>query len=215
MKRKAARESTIDAQSPSLLTNVTRRASSMWPGRKPLHNINPSLGAHAALNSQDSVDIVPLDDIAATPTPSPTHSEHDNPFANPDPFTDAAAIMSPSAELPPPTPQMEKDDAIAMTATQRPALLTASSSFRRPPTPKPLDLPPPRAPPPPLPQNILPPEPVPDDEPKETRWWHDWLCGFGEGPDRGGDNQVRTRFFPPYAMSDEPGSQAGRTNPFE
>ncbi|KAJ7430862.1 hypothetical protein B0H11DRAFT_2133646 [Mycena galericulata] len=166
-----------------------RRASSLWSSRNSQypHNINPSLGAHTALNSQDSVDVVPLDDIAATPTPSPTRSEASNPFT-PDPFSDAAAVMSPSADPPPPTPQLEKEDAIAMTSPQRPALLTASSSIRRPPTPKPLGLPPPRAPPPPLPQNTPPPE---------TRWWHEWLCGFGEGSDRGGDNQ------------------AGRTNPFE
>ncbi|KAJ7462196.1 hypothetical protein B0H11DRAFT_2054569 [Mycena galericulata] len=191
MKRKAARESIINIQ--------PRRASSLWSSRNSQypHNINPSLGAHTALNSQDSVDVVPLDDIAATPTPSPTRSEASNPFT-PDPFSDAAAVMSPSADPPPPTPQLEKEDAIAMTSPQRPALLTASSSIRRPPTPKPLGLPPPRAPPPPLPQNTPPPVPIPDEEePKETRWWHEWLCGFGEGSDRGGDNQ------------------AGRTNPFE
>lgn len=196
MKRKAARESVTDTQSPSLFTNVTRRASSLWTGRNSQHphNIDPSLGAHTALNSQDSVDVVPLEDIAATPTPSPTHSESSNPFANPrapDPFSDAEAIMSPSPDPSPPTPQGEKDDAIAMTSPQRPALLKASSSIRRPPTPKPLGLPPPRAPPPPLPQNNPPPVPIPeDDEPKETRWWHEWLCGLGEGSDRGGDHQV-------------------------
>ncbi|KAJ6475281.1 hypothetical protein C8R47DRAFT_986410 [Mycena vitilis] len=206
MKRKTARESAlVEPPAPSLLSDVTRRASLLWPGRRSQnpHNINPSLGTHAALNSEESVDVVPLDDIAATPTPSPTHSESSNPFTNPqtpDPFSDAEAVMSPSAEPPPPTPQMENEDAIALTP-QRPALLTASSSmsFRRPPTPKPLGLPPPRAPPPPLAQSSPPPIPVPDvneEEPK-TRWWHEWLCGFGEGSDRGGDNQ------------------AGRTNPFE
>ncbi|KAJ7132838.1 hypothetical protein C8R43DRAFT_1023623 [Mycena crocata] len=203
MKRKAARESTIDTQASSLLTNVTRRASSLWPGRKSQnpHNINPSLGAHTALNSQDSVDVVPLDDIAATPTPSPTHSISSNPFANPDanpdPFSGREAIMTPTTDPPPLTPQLETEDGIPMTSPQRPALLTASSSIRRPPTPKPIGLPPPRAPPPPLPQHTPPPVPIPDDELKETRWWHEWLCGFGEGPDRGGEHQ------------------AGRTNPFE
>ncbi|KAJ6593815.1 hypothetical protein B0H19DRAFT_1092107 [Mycena capillaripes] len=203
MKRKAARESSTDVQPPSLLRNVSWRASSLWSGRNSQnpHNINTSLGAHTALNSEDTVDVVPLADIAATPTPSPTHSESSNPFTNPqapDPFSDAEAVMSPSADPPPPTPQMEKDDAIAL-SPQRPALLAASSSMsiRRPPTPKPLGLPPPRAPPPPLPQNSPPPIPVPTDEEPKTRWWHEWLCGFGEGPDRGGDHQ------------------AGRTNPFE
>ncbi|KAJ7084300.1 hypothetical protein B0H15DRAFT_848565 [Mycena belliarum] len=201
MKRKAARESTLEPQ-PSLLADVTRRASLLWTARKVPnpHNINPTLGAHAALNSQDSVDIVPLDEVA-TPTPSPAPSEPStptaDPFANPDPFADAA-VMSPSAEPPPPTPQLEAGDAIAMTTPRRPALLAASSSIRRPPTPKPLGLPPPRAPPPPLPQNSPPPVPVPDENAqRETRWWHEWLCGFGEGSDRGGEDQ------------------SGRTNPFE
>ena len=31
------------------------------------------------------------------------------------------------------------------------------------------------------------------DEDAETgRWWTDWLCGCREGPDRGGDHQVRS-----------------------
>ncbi|KAF7361975.1 hypothetical protein MVEN_00542500 [Mycena venus] len=220
MKRKAAREGTtlFDTQSPTVVSNLTWRASLLWSGKKapaPRDN-NPSLGAHTALNSQDEGegDGVPLDDIAATPTPSPTHSEPVNPFTNPnpqlnipgssaDPFSDAAAeaVMSPTNDPPPPlpTPQLENGDAIAL-QPQRPAMLTASSSMsiRRPPTPKPLGLPPPRAPPPPLQQSSPPPVPVPteDDEPK-VRWWHEWLCGFGEGADRGGDHQ------------------AGRTNPFE
>ncbi|KAK7057271.1 hypothetical protein R3P38DRAFT_2840322 [Favolaschia claudopus] len=204
MKRKAARESTtLDAPPPTLISNLTWRASLLWSGKKapaPRDN-DPSLGAHTALNSHDEVDVVPLDSIAVTPTPSPTHSESSNPFANPtNPFSDAEAVMSPSNDPPPPTPQMEKDDAIAL-QPQRPAMLAASSSMsiRRPPTPKPLGLPPPRAPPPPLAQNSPPPVavvPNEQDEPK-VRWWHDWLCGFGEGPDRGGDQQ------------------AGRTNPNE
>ncbi|KAJ7262265.1 hypothetical protein B0H12DRAFT_1105039 [Mycena haematopus] len=204
MKRKAARESAyLKPQPPTLLSDLTRRASLLWSGKKapaPRNN-DPSLGAHTALNSQDEADVVPLDDIA-TPTPSPTHSEPSNPFTNPggDPFSDAEAVMSPTNEPPPPL-QMEGEDAIPLQPQpQRPAMLTASSSMsiRRPPTPKPLGLPPPRAPPPPLPHSSPPPVPVPndDDEPK-VRWWHDWLCGLGEGPDRGGDHQ------------------AGRTNPFE
>lgn len=28
------------------------------------------------------------------------------------------------------------------------------------------------------------------EEEPEVRWWHEWLCGCGEGPDRGGDHQV-------------------------
>jgi hypothetical protein len=200
MKRKAARDSAIVSE-PSLLSGVTWRASSLWSGKtQNPHNINTSLGTHAALNSEESVDVVPLDEIAATPTPSPTHSEPSNPFSD----AAAEAVMSPSADPPPPTPQLENDDAIAMTP-QRPALLAASSSMsiRRPPTPKPLGLPPPRAPPPPLPQNSPPPVPVPNDEEPKARWWHEWLCGFGEGPDRGGDHQVLFFFRYPSFVSNE------------
>ncbi|KAI1785930.1 hypothetical protein LXA43DRAFT_98626 [Ganoderma leucocontextum] len=96
-----------------------------------------------------------------------------------------------------------------------------TKSKRQPPPPKPLDLPAPKVPPPhpDIPHMDHPPEPVaePDIDTHErvrdvealrqvkqvegdhppVRWWHEWLCGCGEGPDRGGDNQ------------------AGRTNPFE
>jgi hypothetical protein len=30
-----------------------------------------------------------------------------------------------------------------------------------------------------------------DEKPEAGRWWTDWLCGCSEGPDRGGDIQVR------------------------
>ncbi|KAM5543242.1 hypothetical protein V8D89_003116 [Ganoderma adspersum] len=95
-----------------------------------------------------------------------------------------------------------------------------TKSKRQPPPPQPLDLPVPKVPPPhpDAPHTDRPPEPVPEPELNvqererdveagrevkqvedlpPVRWWHEWLCGCGEGPDRGGDNQ------------------AGRTNPFE
>ncbi|KAH9894759.1 hypothetical protein C8Q73DRAFT_789960 [Cubamyces lactineus] len=92
------------------------------------------------------------------------------------------------------------------------ATATATAKKQPPPPPQPLDIPPPRSPPPRTgtPQAGKPPEPipppVPEPAPREpepipdgppVRWWHEWLCGCGEGPDRGGDHQ------------------AGRTNPFE
>ncbi|KAJ7647413.1 hypothetical protein FB45DRAFT_975115 [Roridomyces roridus] len=217
MKRKTARESKLsEPQASTLLSEVSRRASLLWTTTRTSpsqRNMNPSLGTHAALNSEDSVDVVPLDEIAATPTPSPTVTDQ-NPFANPEsspaspstanPFIDpeAGTIMSPT-EVP-----VEMDDSTATltvpSTPTRPALLTASSSYRRPPTPKPLGLPPPRAPPPLAPETAPPPPPLPEpiheeeeEEPQPTRWWHEWLCGLGEGDDRGGDHQ------------------AGRTNPFE
>ncbi|KAF7298263.1 hypothetical protein HMN09_01048500 [Mycena chlorophos] len=174
-KRKAARVSVVastgadQSMLSSMVGSILRRT--------PRPNDQPSRGTHTVLSSQDEThddddsNVVPLDDIAATPTPSPTHSEPGNPFSD-----EHAELANES------TPQ-------------RPAMLKASSSIRRPPTPKPLDLPPPKAAPPTV---APPPEPVVEEsEHKETRWWHEWLCGFGEGEDRGGENQ------------------SGRTNPFE
>ncbi|KAF9515449.1 hypothetical protein BS47DRAFT_787748 [Hydnum rufescens UP504] len=69
------------------------------------------------------------------------------------------------------------------------------------PTPKPLGLPlSGRRPPSPVrdmqntrsSSDSLPPGGKTLDEEAETgRWWTDWLCGCREGPDRGGDHQVR------------------------
>ena len=118
-----------------------------------------------------------------------------------------------------------------------------TQSKRQPPPPKPLDLPAPKAPPPhpDAPQTDRPPEPVaePDLEAHERardvealrqakqveedrppiRWWHEWLCGCGEGPDRGGDNQVRGTYTILLVLYGTDRRllqiQAGRTNPFE
>ncbi|KAI0666673.1 hypothetical protein C8Q78DRAFT_1082931 [Trametes maxima] len=105
--------------------------------------------------------------------------------------------------------------------SKRPTLLEAPSpaasraaAKKQPPPPKPIDLPAPRSPPPRTdtrqagkPPELVPPPRVAPAERREpetaadpgppVRWWHEWLCGCGEGPDRGGDHQ------------------AGRTNPFE
>ena len=78
MKRKAARDSAIlDAPAPTLISNLTWRASLLWAGknRPPAPRDNdPSLGTHTALNSHEQDDQVPLDAVAVTPTPSPTLS---------------------------------------------------------------------------------------------------------------------------------------------
>ena len=101
-----------------------------------------------------------------------------------------------------------------------------TKSKRQPPPPKPLDLPAPKVPPPhpDAPHTARPPEPVAEPEldvherdrdveagrreakPVEDlppmRWWHEWLCGCGEGPDRGGDNQVRGTYTAPLILRD-------------
>jgi hypothetical protein len=106
--------------------------------------------------------------------------------------------MSPSEPL-----SNERALPVVAPTPERPTLLAKSSSFSRHPPPKPLNLPPPKTPPPPINE---PPDAVSSpsidgasrnhEEPeRETRWWHEWLCGCGE--DREADNQ------------------GGRTNPFE
>ena len=203
-RRKTARESyTSSTRTPSI-SSVGWRASSLWGGSQSRHR---ALGGnHAALQSRDSMDQLPLDSIPspafsprASPPPESTNDKStENPFLNPpdslSPFADshqATAVMDPAT---PPEP-VAGDGQLSM--PQRPILKAAESSFTRPPPPKPLDLPPPRTPPP----IEEPPQPVPDPtihhtlprgraEEPETRWWHEWLCGCGEGPDRGGDYQV-------------------------
>lgn len=62
------------------------------------------------------------------------------------------------------------------------------TTTRQPPPPKPLGLPKPKTPPPPIDGEED--GDAGNGEVKKTRWWHELLCGCGEGPDRGGDHQV-------------------------
>ncbi|KAF8070224.1 hypothetical protein FPV67DRAFT_1007238 [Lyophyllum atratum] len=149
-RRKAARESA--QSSPSLVGDVSRRASLLWSGNRSRHKNDSSLGNHVALRSQENINAVPLDDINATPTPSPTASpsqspprrdsaDAQDPFANPSeplsPFADPhqrTAVMSPSADSPSTTLQSTH-------VSGRPALLpAASSSFTRAPPAPPMPL---------------------------------------------------------------------------
>ncbi|RDB16992.1 hypothetical protein Hypma_002679 [Hypsizygus marmoreus] len=196
-RRKQARES---MQSPSsLLGDVSRRASLLWSGRLSKHSANSSLGTHVALQSQENINAVHMDDINVSPTPSPVltpsrrdSTDPDNPFIGPSeslsPFADPHQPLSPTTDGHSSIPRSDE----------------SLSSSRVPPTPKPISLPPPLTPPPRVetpPSATSPPKATrqtnSQGDLKETRWWHDWLCGCSEGPDRGGDYQ------------------AGRTNPFE
>ncbi|KAJ3823926.1 hypothetical protein F5880DRAFT_456961 [Lentinula raphanica] len=210
-KRKAARESM--SKTSQTAPDVGWRASSLW--QKSSHR-QRDLGKHTALGSQDSIEHLPLDSLVNTPGPSPSPSPlpsplppsldetPENPFANPpvSPFADSqqvTAVMSPSSDPPSDAPTL----AVVAPTPERPTLLASSVSFSKPPPPKPLNLPPPKTPPPPV--DVPPPAVSPlsmdsvsrqHQEPeRETRWWHEWLCGCGE--DREADNQ------------------GGRTNPFE
>jgi hypothetical protein len=186
--------------------DATRRASLFWPRRKSRHIPHSGLGNHTALGSQESIDVVPLDDITDSPTHRQAHRTgklSDDPFANHStplsPFADSqqqTAVMSPSSDHSP-SIQSERTASDSTVSHDRPVLMASSSSISRPPPPKPLGLPPPRTPPPinVPPQLVLSPVVThidPEDHIKEVRWWHDWLCGCGEGTDRGGDNQVKT-----------------------
>ncbi|KAH7912395.1 hypothetical protein BJ138DRAFT_1004535 [Hygrophoropsis aurantiaca] len=221
-RRKAARESTQNVASGSILSGVTRRASLLLSRRKSQRPSGSGLGNHRALKSQDSVDVVPLDDIDQSPTPtyghSPTQSmlgqsSSHNPFLHPSESEFASPSLSPFADSFQQPPVMKESSAPPQSFSnnqsgqpdlQQPATVSPTTIV---PQPQPLGLPLPLTPPPathgrtPLkptpaptlnPSSIEPPHPEP-----EVRWWHDWLCGCSEGPDRGGENQ------------------AGRTNPME
>ncbi|KAF9452354.1 hypothetical protein P691DRAFT_795057 [Macrolepiota fuliginosa MF-IS2] len=234
-RRKAARGSTSSSipTSPSLLSDVTRRASQLW--RSGSRRRNPSIGGkHTALRSTDNLDTVPLEDINASPTPTPSpsptpstftpslrrqsidadpvadaikktvvigdDSAAENPFENPTP-PNALVPVSPFAD----TYRVNPDSDHLQTPVKKSQSRVTENRRSRLPPPLPLDLPRPKTPPvaistPPYP--IDPPAAVhsamgENNGGKPVRWWHEWLCGCGEGPDRGGDYQ------------------AGRTNPLE
>ena len=212
-RRKTARESYQQPVKSSLVNGVARRTSLLWTGRKSQHDSRPSrndrgLGNHAALQSRDSVDVVPLGSLETagvdTPSTSPLTIQHDvNPFNHPSDsissFVNQPAVMDVSSN--PPTFSTQIDDTKQLTAKRRSLV---QSSSRKPPTPKPLHLPSPCTPPPPNGQlqptpspSISPPPNDGEGEPRSTRWWHDWLCGCSEGDDRGGDDQVSIRLFFP------------------
>ncbi|TFK25716.1 hypothetical protein FA15DRAFT_668232 [Coprinopsis marcescibilis] len=188
-RRKAARQS-LSSSSPSLVDNVSRRASTLLSGRSRKSNSisnNSSLGAHTAVPTQDSLDTVPMTSIPASPTPSPSRSETeieplDDPF-NPD----EVPLRSPFAD-PPASPSARRSTSPLTNGSLSP-LSQNTFIAKQPPPALPLNLPPPKKPPPRS-------EPVADNiDAQPTRWWHEWLCGCGE--DRNRDHQ------------------GGRTNPFE
>jgi hypothetical protein len=158
----------------------------------------------------DDIEENPIFSANTSPAASPqVHNNPTNPFYHPaddlSPMGDSqeqqTAVMGESSQ--PPTPSAHSEKGKGASQPERPTLMASMSSFTNPPPPKPLGLPPPRTPPPPI--NSSPPTPIASPtlttasqeqkEPKETRWWHDWLCGLTEGSDRGGNDQV-CNFFP-------------------
>jgi hypothetical protein len=117
------------------------------------------------------------------------HEPVDDPFNPPEQHeAQEVGISSPFSDpLEPPTPGAYQTSALAGGGSEG-SKDYSSTITRQPPPPKPLGLPRPKTPPPPLDRES-------DDgeaggEAKKTRWWHEWLCGCGEGPDRGGHHQV-------------------------
>ncbi|KAF5340444.1 hypothetical protein D9758_013535 [Tetrapyrgos nigripes] len=144
------------------------------------------------------------------PHPPPSDSEALSPFA--DSHQAPSAVMDATNEEP--EGMANGPPIIQSPQPERPTLLARQTTFskRAPPTPRPLGLPPPKTPPPTdgdpaidtPPRVVSPPNASVsrsgdsrEEYQPEVRWWHEWLCGCGEGPDRGGNYQ------------------AGRTNPME
>ena len=180
-RRKAARESSQKLALPSFRASLPRQ------GRKPKLPSIGGLGAHTALQSQDTL---PLRDINVSPTPSTSRSDSQDGHTA-DPFANPPGSLSPFSES-----RQEWSEPIPV--SYRNETFVNSSKAGRPPPPKPLSLPPPRTPPPiaslsPMSQSSPTYRDSNDHVPQDTRWWHEWLCGCGEGPDRGGDNQVQAQ----------------------
>lgn len=197
-RRKAARSSASISSPPSLVSDVSRRASLLWSGRKSKHSSLGGLGKHS--------DIVPLTQRDASPTPSPTRSDSSEAHPAADPFANPPESQSPFADF-----HATKTHDSQVPSSSRPPesleshIIPVHVPLARPPPPKPLNLPPPRTPPPIInthsPTSPSTPNFGNQSTPKEEniRWWHDWLCGCGEGPDRGGDFQVLNHcLFPNY-----------------
>lgn len=180
---------------PSLLGVVTRRASVLLSNR---HASKASAGGglsnHRSHNSVDS-DAVPLNDIDQSPRAS------ENPFLHPSergsPSKEQSSVMT---EVSDPSSPRSPDAFDSETPSSQPAVLQRTSTLV--PPPQPLGLPRPLTPPPrengtrvtPMKATSAPTlRPASIEEPEQqVRWWHEWLCGCSEGPDRGGDFQVGT-----------------------
>jgi len=259
-KRRLTREASISlaaTQHPSVVGDVSKRASALWNRGMPLRTKPRGTGSgsgHQVLTGEDldgdgEAEHVPiaLSHIDASPSQSPLPSATptqaqfnmdmderpetpiENPFEDPGVLTRVSSHSTSSDSS-------ENHSAIMTSAPSTPAtglikskkrleedqeghphrpILQASSSFTSPPSrskappPEPLLLPPPKTPPlrintpnahispPPRQEQTHPDDESSEPEPKEVRWWTDWLCGCSEGLERGGEHQ------------------AGRTNPFE
>jgi hypothetical protein len=199
-----------------VLADVARRATSLWSHRA---SRPPADGAGRHRVLQTSEDSGHLEGLAPSPShsaapsrspsPSPGHP-HTGPYArSKDPFSDPPGSTSSlfvnaqpiTSDLGAPASFVELDAPASATGSSSSESTKVSKPAN---APAPLDLPKPLSPPPrgATPHANRPPEPFPrpdsrmslaydDEEKKPVRWWTDWLCGCNEGPDRGGEVQVR------------------------
>ncbi|KAI0344560.1 hypothetical protein BDW22DRAFT_1060402 [Trametopsis cervina] len=197
-RRKAARDSSSTVASASLVTDVTRRASLLWSGKRSRPPVQGAGQHHIVPSSEDGV---PMDDFE-NDTAVSVSANPENPFATPNASTVSLNTPGDSAIMTEASDSTGKD--ISGSLTVPTASSHDKSKSRSHPPPQPLGLPEPRSPPPRTgtPHASRPPEPIPpptipaevqEEELPDKRWWTDWLCGCRER----GDNQT------------------GRTNPFE
>lgn len=170
-RKKAARESQRTFATPSLFETFLRRTSLLRSGSK-LDNSRPSTYNGVSTISLTKISLSPTRDSGRTPAQLPR-----DPFADDlDPINEGAGSKS-----------RDVDFAAQSESRNR-------SSLGRLPPPTPLGLPPPKTPPPihepPIMAPVIPRDTSMQEQELEARWWHEWLCGCGEGRDRGGDHQV-------------------------
>ena len=195
----------------------SRRSSHLSADGGGKHRVLQTSEDHVRLD-----DIMASPSPSAPPSPSlslgPSPNHHPGPYARPagNPFSDpipgstsslfvnAQSTVEIDATLPSSATAVEPATPTSAGAPLLPSPSTVSQSGNRLSTkvvsaPAPLDLPKPRTPPPrtATPHAKRPPEPFPHTEEEEedvkpVRWWTEWLCGCSEGPDRGGELQVRS-----------------------
>lgn len=133
-KRKAAREKAAGATAPSVVGEVSRRASLLWTGKRASRTSSrvsgsfggAGSGAHSVLHARNSEDAVAMSDLETRSVQSPGSSNPsspvpptftpmaENPFEPPDSASplrgfegssgSGSAVMNPSSSPPPPTP---------------------------------------------------------------------------------------------------------------
>jgi hypothetical protein len=201
----------------SIIADVTRRATSFW-SRRSSRPPSDGVGKHRAL--QTSEDGPHLDGMVSSPLSAPPSRPNTpgsdqlraGPYAHTtDPFSDPASSASSlfvnaqpiTLDIGASPSSMDDEDPESATASSLSPHPT--KKLKAVSAPAPLDLPRPRSPPPrtATPHANRPPEPFPrpdsrmsehdneEETPEPVPWWTEWLCGCSEGPDRGGEAQVR------------------------